>query len=812
MGTPLILMLLTGVPPDPGARVVLPIDDWERLKEAARPPPPEAPVVRVAPIDRSVSGSFERGLFRASLTSRFEVLEDVGHVRVPVVASSVSLGTVLLDGKRTSVLREAEFYTVGVDAPGRHELQIELFVGRQQDRFARQIDLTLPDGGPTSFSVRVPEQGIEARLKTGVLMDTRATGTGTELSGFLDVSGRLSLGWSRKLRHEQPTSVRMEARINSVVTVQEAVVTGLAVIDIDVLEGETDRLDLQLPQSLEVSAVEGDSVLQWRTEAKEQKLIVLLKHLVDDHASLSVKFQAPVEGQSVSVRVPWMAEGTQVVGTLGVTAPAGLDVRREGASESVEPLGARDIPTELADLAETPLLFAFGFTHPPTVALKISRHQEVELTSTIVDELQASTVLIESGSEITKLKLRIRNNTRQYLSVRLPSDAVLTHSLIDGQPVRPAVAGNAESGGPEELLLPLRQSERMGAGRRRIHIVRPGETLSDVANIYYSDPSEWQPIQEANPSELAGEELHAGQELVVPALRGTVEESSFVVELAYRRNRPAMPAIGRAEVVLPELDVDTVVAVWHLYLPEAVTPLSVSSNLTQYSKLRYDPFRRVRDFLEQAFSSREAWAGGEYRSILSQRKEIWQAENERKSGGEIVLSSFPLTGERLRFKRILLGRERPEISVVFASNGVGSFMRVLAFLLSFLVALRLISTATNHREPKELLITAAGLGLVLCLAHFFLGMHRRIVWGIDLALFVSLVLPLLPNYLSRAKALVESPWRLSELLTLRNVLFLAGVEVIIGVTIFYPLLTSTVTLVVLGLVAKRARRIEVAHG
>ncbi|MBI3179108.1 MAG: LysM peptidoglycan-binding domain-containing protein, partial [Deltaproteobacteria bacterium] len=509
-------------------------------------------------------------------------------------------------------------------------------------------------------------------------------------------------------------------------------------------------------------------MLQWRTEAKEQKLIVLLKHLVDDRATLTVRFQSPVEGQSVAIRVPWMAGSAPVAGALGVTAPTGLDVRREGSSESVEALGARDIPTELADLAETPLLFAFGFTSPPSVSLKISRHEEVELTSTIVDELQASTVLIESGSEITKLKLRIRNNTRQYLKVRLPPDAVLTHSLIDGQPVRPAVAGNGQSGGPEELLLPLRQSERMGAGRQRIHVVRPGETLSDVANIYYSDPSAWQSIQEANPSELAGEELRAGQELVVPALRGVVEESSFVVELAYRKNRPSMPALGTATVVLPEIDVDTVVAVWHLYLPTSVTPLSVSSNLTQYSKLRYDPFRRVRSFLEEAFASRDAWAGGEYRSILSQRKEIWQAENEKKSGSEVVLSSFPLTGERLRFKRILLGRERPEISVVFASNELGGAMRVLAFLLAFLVTLRFVSRRTNHRDPKELIVTVLGAVAVLGLAHFFLGMHRRIIWGIDLALLLSLAIPFVAAHRHRAWKLLESPWRLGGLLTVRN--------------------------------------------
>ncbi|MBI2374437.1 MAG: LysM peptidoglycan-binding domain-containing protein [Deltaproteobacteria bacterium] len=809
--TPILLLTLLSVP-DGSPHVILPVQAWDMLRDAGREPEPPSPPVAVAAIDRALSGAFERGLFRAALIARFEVLGDAGHVRVPLVDSRASLGTVTLDGKKTSVLRDGELYTIGVDSPGRHEARLELFVGRQQDRFARRIELALPDGGPTSFRIRIPEQDIEARLGAGALVSTKAAGAGTELVGQLDVSGRLDLSWVRKLRHEQPSSVRTEARIQAVVTVQEALVTGLAAVDLDVLEGETDRVDLSLPSGVEVSAVEGESVLQWRTEAKDGKLVVLLKHLVEDHTSWVVRFQYPVESQSVSIRIPFASEGTPVSGALGITAPAGLDVRIASPPDSAEVLGSRDIPSELADLATSPLLYAFGFTTPPSVSLAVTRHKDVELTSTIVDELQASTILMESGSEITKLKLRIRNNTRQYLEVRLPVDAVLTHSLIDGQPIRPAVAGRSETGAPEELLLPLRQSERIGAGKQRAHIIRPGETLSDVANIYYSDPSLWEKIHAANAAELDGAELQAGQRIVVPALHGTVEESSFVVELAYRRARRELSTVGSLVVALPELDVDTVVAVWHVYLPERFDPISVSSNLTPYSKIRYDPFRRIRGYLELALGTRSAWAGGsEYRSILSQRKEIWHAENEKKTGGELVLSSFPLTGERLRFKRILLGRETPRLSVVYASSAIGHAMRLLAFVLAFALVFRALSPDSTERRRR---FVTAGLGFLalLVLAHFFLGMHRRILWGVDLAMLVSILLPMAPRVLSRLRELAESPWLVAEWVTFRNLLVLIGLEALLVLVILFPLLSSSIAFVALAFMARGLiRGVEVRH-
>ena len=49
------------------------------------------------------------------------------------------------------------------------------------------------------------------------------------------------------------------------------------------------------------------------------------------------------------------------------------------------------------------------------------------------------------------------------------SRSCFRHALIDGSPIRPAMA---EDFGTETLMFPLRQSERIGEGQTQVHVVQ----------------------------------------------------------------------------------------------------------------------------------------------------------------------------------------------------------------------------------------------------------------------------------------------------------------------------------------------------
>ena len=790
---------------DEGGEVKLPLDEYTALlDEVERDAVPERAPFGVLRLERRIEGEFEKGVFSARLVERFEVIDDRGHVRVPVLDGTVSLGDVRLDGARTSLLAEGGMYTVGVDEPGVYEIRLEFFWGEDRDRFERRLEFALPEGGVTRLSVLVPEREIEPRLARGALTRAEPRPDGTLLEGYLEPAGGLELTWSRRLTHRGDEAVSLEAAVHTLFTLGESAIGGKAVVDIEVIEGETDVIELVVPAGIEIVGVEGEAVLQWRTEARDGgRLRILLRYLLTDRTRISVHFQAPAaDAPPLELEMPLPPPGVPFEGTAGVQGPAGLAISVAAVKNATE-LGPRDLPPALAELSSSPINLGFSFFEQPTLRVAVARHEQVELTSTVIEELQASTVVGEDGIRVTKMKLRVRNNVREYLGVRLPDDAVLTHCLIDGRPVRPALGDGDER---ERLLVPLRQSERIREGEARTHTVRPGETLSDIANFYYSDPSQYEALLAANPHTLtSAHSVAEGMRLRVPTAAGAaVEESSFVVELAYKERRAGLGAVGRLAIELPELDVDTMRAVWHLYLPEAFAALDFEANLTQYSAIRYDPFRRARDFIERAMWIQHAWAGGEYENILAKRRVIYDQEATRRSDGEAIRAAFPLVGERYRFCRILLGRETPAIAVTYATRELRLIAHFAAFAAAFVLALALIAAP---RSPARWIAAAAGLAALLLLAHYVLGVHRRIVWGADAALLIALLRLRAGPLGRRLRELARSPWRIVEVLTLRNLAFAVGLATVLGLMVGYPLFVSLAAgAALIALLAARRRR------
>jgi hypothetical protein len=83
------------------------------------------------------------------------------------------------------------------------------------------------------------------------------------------------------------------------------------------------------------------------------------------------------------------------------------------------------------------------------------------------------------------------------------------------------------------------------------------------------------------------------------------------------------------------------------------------------------------------------------------------------------------------------------------------------------------------------------LGLLL-LAHFVLGIHRRIVWGADLALLATWARLRAGGWWTSLREVIHAPWLAVRWLRLANVAWLFGVFLLLMVILEYPLLLSSI--------------------
>jgi len=777
------------------AGVTLPLSEWDAMVAEVR----GAGLTPVAPVtvlhrDRSLEGEFERGVLSATVTTTVDVLVP-GHLQIPVVDGRVSVGQALLDGRPTSLLRDGEFYTVGVAEPGVHRVRVDLFQGRDHDRFGRGVDLQLPPGGPTQVQVRVPEVDIEATLGRGVVVGHRPVDAGTLVVGQLDASGQLDLSWQRRTLH-QVNDTKTEVELHALFTLHDALVTGVADVSVEVDDGEIDRVDLEIPEGMEVVRVTGDPVLQWHASGSGE-LAILLRGLASDHVNMKVHFQFPVDiDHPVELQTPVAVGEAPFHGSIGVQGPVGLHAEVL-SSTGAEELELHALPQPLVALTDAPLVAGFEFDTAPRVALEVTRQPDIELTSTIIDELQASTMVLEDGVVITKMQLRMRNNTRQYLEMSLP-ESEITHCLIDGIPFRPGVVTRD---GESRLMIPLHQSEVVAMGTASEHTVAYGETLSGIALTTYGDPSQWRAILNANLDKLdSAEDLVVGQTLKIPALIGPhVSARAFVVELAFRQLTDDLRAVETRSLSLPEVDVDVMNAVWHVYLPHSVVPLTIHANLTQLDHVHYGLARRVVGLVGRVLWMGDAWAGG-YSSILSRRKTIYREEQSVTQADQILGATFPMVGEKTRFRRVLMGTEIPSIRITWISGAVADGLRKGTLFLSALLAILAIGGPSRWRWAAA----AAGTLGLLVLADHLLGVHRRMVWGFDVGITVLILREGgWAAALTAVKRLGGEPWRVFGALRWRSIAMVSALSAYFAAITVFGAVSSLITAV--GLLVLRAR-------
>ena len=776
--------------------VDLPLTLWTQVQDALAPPAAVAPAHAYSVIEQRVDGAITRDVLRAQLDLRFEVFAVDGWLEVPVLDGAASLSTITLNGQPAVLRRVDNTYVVGVSKPGVYRLRARVLRSAED---LRSLTLRLTDG-PTHLDLRVPEIGVRAWLEGGVITAQTVQGGATRLTG--ETNGDIELRWGRAIAEDAAAEFALD--LASVFTVDSTVIKARTAVQVELKSGALDRVVLPVPEGVEVVEVTGDAVLQWRTIERDgaRVLTVLLTHLIEESTTLTVATQQAIAGDTqdaVELRgvggpADLVALG-RVRGVLGVQARTGLNVALS-ADAKTERIDGAALPDSVTEMTEQPLLFGARFDAPATLALTLTRNATVPLTATIIDDLEATTLLLEDGAEISKLRLHMRNNARQHLAIRLPAGAELSHALIEGVPITPARDG-------DRLLLPLWQSTQNTGGR--YHVVQPGENLGEIAYIYYSNPRHWQRILNANDELYDPSDVQPGMRLRVPAPAGVeVEESRFVIELAWRIDREAMGFWGQRAVSLAELDVDVVRANWHVYLPRAVRPLQFETVFEQRSARRYEPLHRLQRFIRKAIVS-EAKAG--FEGVLDTRRKAFAAEARGLVAQSRALGIAPVIGTRYRFRQLMGGQAVPQMQVTWLSEAAVTALHWGALLWAALVVIGAL------RPRSRLLSGVVGLVALLPLlwaGYHVVGVYRHLIWGINLGLLALFLRHRVAPMRSAITGWLKMPSARMAWLRPANLAFALGVWALLASIVAFPMLLPIGLMVGLTLAWIRARQSFIA--
>ena len=133
-------------------------------------------------------------------------------------------------------------------------------------------------------------------------------------------------------------------------------------------------------------------------------------------------------------RVPTVSVADAEVehGRIAVEALSAVEVRAT-AADQLSSLDVNELPQQLVLKTTNPILLAYKYVHaePPfRLALKITRHQEIDVQVAAIEKAHYSTLYTRDGLAVTKATFIVRNSREQFLKLALPEGSKVTASRV----------------------------------------------------------------------------------------------------------------------------------------------------------------------------------------------------------------------------------------------------------------------------------------------------------------------------------------------------------------------------------------------
>jgi len=439
--------------------VVLPVDDYRALRNAAfpSPPEPEAPPVEATltriDYDMKIDGELATGEARLTI----DVIKD-GWVRI-AIPPELMVRHAELNGQPVSLVSQPEKndsrYLL-LSRSGRSILIMTIVAAVSSTAGTEVLHLPVSNSAVSRAIVTLPRQGVQVRTSGGLLLEKSESAAGSRWVAYGRGDEPLTFAWKRRVDDQRSTQpLRLRAALTQLVGLGEDTSQLNSEVQLEVLQGRATDVRLHLPDQFTVNQVSGAVVADWQVTSQE----------------LVVSFLDPVQSSTrfvVSGDIKLPRDGLLNVPMLRLFA-----AERETGGLGVEVLGAGEIKdrkatgleeTEAAELGQlianrqSPSLLGFRLRPADgkserSLSIRVDRYTPQAVLTANIEEARYNVLFSEGGKLLVQARLAIRNNQRNFLKVTLPTSATFWSAAVDNRPVRPGTAPDGS------LLLPLEKTK-----------------------------------------------------------------------------------------------------------------------------------------------------------------------------------------------------------------------------------------------------------------------------------------------------------------------------------------------------------------
>jgi hypothetical protein len=383
---------------------------------------------------------------KIAMTASFEldIYELKEWVKVPFLPANIAITEAYLDGAPVGVVQDSGFHQIVLKKPGRHVLRVAFAVKAPKADEAPQFNLQIKETPMTILALEFRQPKLDVTIDPAQGVETHVIGSDrTLVTAALPPTSYVNVRWQKAVTEENAGPAKVYLDNQQLVTVSEGTLKSHWGLNYSILHKGVRELRLQVPDAWNILAVTCDGLQEWKivSGTKGPELLIQLAYARRGALAVSVDAEKGLGEKDDVIELPRLVarDVEREQGTLGVEAKGAVELQIQTTS-GLHTIDPKELPRGLWQAATQPILFAFRYSKPYTLALAVTRHPEVAVLSTTIDDANGITVLTARGQLITRIRYQVRNQLKQYLSIQLPQDAALWSAFVAGEPVKPTQA------------------------------------------------------------------------------------------------------------------------------------------------------------------------------------------------------------------------------------------------------------------------------------------------------------------------------------------------------------------------------------
>lgn len=455
------LIKQTGVQETPdfqvqNGNVVLSRAEFKKLLDRMKSPPSETPQYFLT--KAVYTGKIGSQSSNVKVQIRLQVLGKEGglqRVRIPLFRGSMAFQEVLLDNEPALIENDGNWLYLTTSKIGDHLITASFSAASSLKKAPHELSFNIPRTPITQLDLTIPIPNLDVQVDNAMQTELSQVSGGTQIRATLPAGESVMVRWNPVTPEKEKGPAKVYADVYSLLTIEEDALRVRTMMELDVLQNTVNTLNIKVPQGFNVLEVQGESIGDWKVAEDGGVLVVPLQYAHKGKFNLTIISELVLKDKNSVAAF----DGFQVLKAVREKGFVGVELKTSAEAKALDIKGldrvdVQELPQALLNLANRPLIFGFKYLRQPySVSLDIQRHEEVAVISTVIDEANGVTLVLEDGKRVHHMTYTVRNSWKQFLELSLPEGAQVWSASVEGQRVQPSKNANGK------VLIPLNRSK-----------------------------------------------------------------------------------------------------------------------------------------------------------------------------------------------------------------------------------------------------------------------------------------------------------------------------------------------------------------